>query len=43
LNYLPTTRRHIAEDLDVEEFIGAVIGGTPPKLFFLLHKKGGML
>jgi hypothetical protein len=41
LNYLPTTRLYIAEDLDVEEFIGAVIGGTPPKPFFLL-KKGVM-
>jgi hypothetical protein len=26
--------------LDVEEFIDAVIGGTPPKLFFMLQKRG---
>jgi hypothetical protein len=35
-----TTRRHISEDLNVEEFIGAVIGGTPHTLCFLLQKKG---
>jgi len=29
--------------LNVEKFIGAVIGGTPHTPFFLLQKKGGML
>jgi hypothetical protein len=29
--------------LNDEEFIGAVIGGTPHTLFFLLQKKRGML
>jgi hypothetical protein len=36
-------RRHIPEDLNAEEFIGAVIDGTPHTLFFLLQKKSGML
>ena len=37
------TWHHIPEDLNDEEFIGAVIGGTPHTLFFLLQKKRGML